>query len=191
MKKSLNYTLILGSKSSRRRQILEEAGLNFKLASIECDEAFPEELDIQNIARYLAEKKSRAYSKTLTKNQILLTADTIVVINDQILGKPDDDEGAKAMLTLLSGKTHEVITGVCLRSNNKTVSFQDTTSVSFQNISLEEIEYYIEKDKPFDKAGSYGIQDWIGLIGVASINGSYYNVVGLPIHRVYEELKNF
>lgn len=191
MKKSLNYTLILGSKSSRRRQILEEAGLDFKLTSIECDEAFPEELDIQNIARYLAEKKSRAYSKTLTKNQILLTADTIVVINDQILGKPDDDEGAKAMLTLLSGKTHEVITGVCLRSNSKTVSFQDTTTVSFQNISLEEIEYYIEKDKPFDKAGSYGIQDWIGLIGVASINGSYYNVVGLPIHRVYEELKNF
>ena len=191
MKKNLNFTLILGSKSSRRQNLLNQAGLDFKIAEIDCNEDFPDLLDIRHIAKFLAEKKSKAYTNKLSEGEILLTADTIVLLNDNILGKPSDNKEAKKMLQLISGKTHEVITGVCLRSKDKTISFDDTTIVSFLELTEDEIEYYISTDSPLDKAGAYGIQDWIGLIGIDTIQGSYYNVVGLPIHKVYQELNRF
>ena len=186
-----NFTLILGSKSSRRQKILSSAGFKFRVVSIECDESYPDELDVKNVAKYLAEKKSKAFNGVIGEKEILLTADTIVLLNDQVLGKPTDIAEAIELLSLLSGKSHEVITGVCLRSEYKTISFQEETFVSFTQLTKEEIEFYVKKFRPIDKAGAYGIQEWIGLIGVDSINGSYYNVVGLPIHRIYNEVKKF
>lgn len=188
---NLNYTLILGSRSARRQEIMRNAGFEFKVVSIDCEETFPPELDLHNIPKFLAEKKSRAYKTPLEENEMLITADTIVLLNNNVLGKPATINEAKATLTLLSGKSHEVITGVCLRTNGKTVLFQEKTTVSFVELSGDEIDYYIEKQNPIDKAGAYGIQEWIGLIGVESIIGSYYNVVGLPIHKLYSEMKQF
>jgi len=186
----LNYTLILASGSPRRKQILSEAGINFLIKPANIDEEnYPSQLNVHKVPEYLAKLKAEAIATT--DNEIVLAADTVVIIDNQILGKPVDKQEAISILTQLSGRMHEVVTGVCLRSKDKTVAFSDTTEVYFRELTSEEIEYYVDNYKPFDKAGAYGIQEWIGMIGVEKINGSFYNVMGLPIVPVYQQLKNF
>ncbi len=182
------HKIILGSASPRRQQLLKDAAFNFKVHPINADESFPGNLKAEQIALYLCEKKASAFPIKLADDEILITADTIVWIDDIVLNKPESEFEAKQMLQLLSGKMHRVFTGVCLTTNKNKVSFTDETKVYFKNLSEEEILFYIENYKPFDKAGSYGAQDWLGLIGVEKIEGSYFNVMGLPINRVYEEL---
>ena len=163
------YEILLASKSPRRKEILQQSGIPFNLAN----------------------KKAQAVEIKIENQQIILTCDTVVVTNNEILNKPADQSEAVKMLSKLSNTTHQVITGVCLKSNLKTHLFSDTTTVTFKELSSEEINYYIEKFNPLDKAGAYGIQEWIGLIGVTEINGSYHNVVGLPINKIYEALNKF
>ena len=143
------------------------------------------------VPEFLSKGKSKGFHRELLKNEILITADTMVLCNNQIFGKPKDKEDAMQMLNQLQNNTHQVLTGVCIRSCDKIRSFTSTTSVTFGEISKEEIEYYIDKYKPFDKAGAYGVQEWIGYIGIKNIDGSYYNVMGLPVHKLYNELLNF
>lgn len=185
------FRILLGSKSPRRLQILKEANFIVDICTIDIDETFPPTLELEKIAEYLAKKKASAYSKKLKKNEILICADTVVICNGLFLGKPKNKKESFEMLLALSGNSHKVITGVCLKSNEKTISFSEETIVSFSKLTESEINYYIENFKPFDKAGSYGIQEWIGLIGIDKIYGSYFNVVGLPIHAVYSNLKLF
>ena len=185
------YEILLASKSPRRKEILQQSGIPFKLISIEVDETYPYTLSKSKVAEYLANKKAQAVEIKIENHQIILTCDTVVVTNNEILNKPADQSEAVKMLSKLSNTTHQVITGVCLKSNLKTHLFSDTTTVTFKELSSEEINYYIEKFNPLDKAGAYGIQEWIGLIGVTEINGSYHNVVGLPINKIYEELNKF
>lgn len=180
--------LILGSGSPRRQQLLKDAGYTFKTEPINADESFPAHLQGADIALYLCEKKAAAYPAKLTGKDLLITADTIVWINGMVLNKPSGEFEAKHMLQLLSGKMHSVFTGVCLKTNSKKISFVDETKVWFKELTEEEILFYIRHYKPFDKAGSYGAQDWLGLTSVTKIEGSYFNVMGLPVHRVYEEL---
>ncbi len=183
------YKIILGSGSPRRQQLLKDAGYDFKVQSLNADESFPGNLKAEQIALYLCEKKAEAYTENLKEDELLITADTIVWINDIVLNKPSGEFEAKQMLQLLSGKMHQVFTGVCITSAGKKISFTDETKVWFKNLSEAEIDFYIKNYKPFDKAGSYGAQDWLGLIGVEKIEGSYFNVMGLPVHKVYEELR--
>jgi septum formation protein len=185
------YEILLASKSPRRKEILKQSGIPFKLISIDVDETYPDTLSKQKVAEYLANKKAQAVKINTANHQIILTCDTVVVTNDEILNKPADKSEAIKMLSKLSNTTHRVITGVCLKSNLKTYLFSDTTTVTFKELLSEEINYYIEKFNPLDKAGAYGIQEWIGLIGVTEINGSYHNVVGLPINKIYEALNKF
>ncbi len=185
------YEILLASKSPRRKEILQQSGIPFKLISIEVDETYPDTLSKSKVAEYLANKKAQAVEIKTENHQIILTCDTVVVRNNEILNKPADQSEAVKMLSKLSNTTHQVITGVCLKSNLKTHLFSDTTTVTFKELSSEEINYYIEKFNPLDKAGAYGIQEWIGLIGVTEINGSYHNVVGLPINKIYEALNKF
>jgi len=182
--------LILASKSPRRRELLSKMGLKFRIESIEVDESYPTDLDVKAVPKYLAERKAIA-RKQLLNEEILIAADTLVILENQILGKPENEEDARLLLSKLSGKTHKVVTGVCLLSKEKMVSFQDTTEVTFKDLSPQEIDYYIKEYQPYDKAGAYGIQEWIGLIGVTKLKGSYYNVVGLPVQKVYQALINF
>ena len=182
--------IILGSQSPRRKELLAGLDLQFTTKVIPgLEETYPDTLKGEEIPVYLAEQKADAY--TLADNYLLITADTIVWLNGKVYGKPTDEEEAKNMLRALSGKTHEVITGVCLRTNKKNVSFASTTRVTFAQLTEEEIDYYIRKYRPMDKAGSYGVQEWIGYIGVEHIEGSYFNVMGLPIQRLYTALKQF
>ncbi|MBN2778379.1 MAG: septum formation protein Maf [Bacteroidales bacterium] len=186
-----NYEILLATASPRRQELLAQTGIQFKIVKApDIVEDYPNNLYRENIATFLAEKKAAAF-QDLTKNQILITADTIVWLNDIVLGKPTDYSDAFQMLKLLSGKSHYVITGVCIKSIEKTKTFYSETLVRFANLEDEEIRYYIEKYKPFDKAGAYGIQEWIGKIGIDYIEGSYYNVVGLPVQMLYRELKKF
>ncbi len=187
---NIKQSLLLGSQSPRRQQLLKETGLEFKVVQIECEEVFPDSLGTEEVAEFLAIKKSKAYSKPLS-NEILITADTIVTIDDQILGKPTDHNDAVRMLRQLSGSQHQVITGVTIRNEKKAFSFSSTTNVWFKNLTDAEINHYVSTYKPFDKAGAYGIQEWIGMIGVSDIEGSYYNVVGLPVCELYQKLKSF
>ncbi|MDX1629384.1 MAG: Maf family nucleotide pyrophosphatase [Fulvivirga sp.] len=182
--------LILASKSPRRQQLLKDAGFTFDVKSREVDEAFPKHLPVQEVARYLATKKADAFTDEL-KDQVVITADTVVIIEEEILEKPKDNQEAFEMLQKLSGKRHQVITGVCIKDQEKSVSFDDTTTVFFKQLTEDEIKYYVNKFQPFDKAGAYGIQEWIGMIGIEQIEGSYFNVVGLPIHKVYAALMDF
>jgi len=182
-------TIILASKSPRRQELLSKTGIEFDVVLKEVDESFPEGLQLAEVAIYIAEKKAKAFDETLEENDIVLTADTIVCIDNKILGKPEDEDHAFEMLSLLSGRKHEVITGVAFLQDHKIYSFSETTEVYFLPLSNDEIEYYIKTYQPFDKAGAYGIQEWIGLAGIERINGSYSNVVGLPTHRVYQELQ--
>ena len=165
--------------------------IDFTVQTREVDETFPADLLNEQVPVYLAEQKAKAFLDDLKTRDLLITADTVVCLHDQILGKPANYEEAFKMLSDVSGHEHEVITGVCLTSMQKSVSFYSVTKVEFKQISTEEIDYYIQKYQPYDKAGSYGIQEWIGSIGIRRIEGSFYNVMGLPVQKLYEEIKKF
>lgn len=187
-----SYRLILASQSPRRRQLLTEAGIDFTLAPrFECNESFPEDMPACEVAEYLSRLKSEAYPEELEQNDILLTADTVVIAHGEILGKPADATEAVAMIEKLSGGEHEVATGVTLRSRSSISSFTAFSTVRFRALASEEIEYYVATYKPMDKAGAYGIQEWIGYVGIEGIEGSFYNVMGLPVQRVYCALDEF
>lgn len=179
--------IILASKSPRRQELLKLMGLDFKVVLKDVDETYPDELSPADIAIFIAEKKAKAFNETII-NEIVITADTIVCIEGKIIGKPVDKQHAFEILSLLSGKKHEVITGVSLLKNGQLYSFCEISEVYFKKLTPEQIHYYISIGQPMDKAGAYGIQEWIGLVGIDKINGSYNNVVGLPTHRLYEEL---
>jgi septum formation protein len=186
------YNLILASASPRRRQLLADCGLNFTLAEkFECDESFPADMPACEVAQYLSKIKSNAYPNELADSDIVLTADTVVIAEDKILGKPADKTEAAAMLSMLSARKHIVTTGVTIRSKRLSHSFSVTSTVSFRALSNEEIDYYIETYKPYDKAGAYGIQEWIGYVAIEGIEGSFFNVMGLPVQRLYMELDAF
>jgi septum formation protein len=182
-----DYRIILASNSPRRRQLLKEIVSDFEVQVKEVEEIAPQHLKRAEIAVYLSQLKSNAFDQ-LADAEILITADTIVCLHDEVLNKPKDKEEAIRMLTKLSDATHTVYTGVTLRSTEKTVSFYDATEVTFYPISLEEIKYYLNTCKPYDKAGSYGIQEWLGYVKIKKMNGEFYNVMGLPVHRLYQEL---
>lgn len=186
-----NYRIILASRSPRRQQLLRELGLNFEVVIREFNESFPDDLKGDEIARYIAHEKAILFKKEITDNEIVITADTIVWCNNKVLGKPVNQEDATRILKEISGNTHEVITGVTLLSKSKELTFSESTKVTFETITEEEIDYYIDKYKPYDKAGAYGIQEWIGIIACSHIDGSYFNVVGLPVQRLLKELQNF
>ena len=184
--------IILASQSPRRRYLMQQLGIDFTVISADVDETVPEGMKPDEIALFLAEKKAGHFEELLADaKNILITADTLVLINGRILGKPENREGAAGMLKTLSGNMHQVLTGICIRSRMKTHSFTAWTNVYFKDLSEEEINYYLEKFQPYDKAGSYGIQEWIGYIGITRIEGSYFNVMGLPVQRLYEELSHF
>jgi len=184
--------IILASKSPRREALLRELGIKFDVITKNTSEDnVPKSINIEEIALYLAKEKAAAFENEIDENTIIITADTTVCVENEILNKPTDNEDAKRMLKKLSGKTHKVITGVCIYSIKKKVSFSVQTEVSFKNLSDDEIHYYIQNYKPFDKAGSYGIQEWIGFVAVEHINGSYFNVMGFPVHKIYLELQTF
>jgi septum formation protein len=183
--------LILGSKSPRRKELLAGLGFDFEVRTKETNESFPTEMQPSDVALYIASKKAADLVSELTEAELLICADTVVIIDSTILGKPESREEAIAMLRALSGKTHTVITGVVLVSLKKEVRLSVATSVVFNSLGLEEIENYIDLYQPFDKAGSYGIQEWIGYAAIERIEGSYTNVVGLPTHEVYQALKQF
>ena len=185
-----DYQLILASASPRRKELLAGLNIPFEVRLIDgIDETYPSELPIDEVPLYISQKKAAAYKANVSPQTIVLTADTVVVCNEQILGKPIDEADARRMLQMLSGKTHRVITGVTLLVEGNSKSFSVATDVTFKPLSVTEIDYYIRTFKPFDKAGAYGIQEWIGYIGVTAINGSYFNVMGLPVQRIYEELR--
>jgi septum formation protein len=186
-----NKKIILASKSPRRQELLKGAGISFSVITRDTNEDFPETLREEEIARFLAEKKAGAMIDLLDENTIIITADTIVCINGQVLNKPVDKNDAVRMLNILSGNMHYVHTGVCLYSQNRKITFHETTKVFFKDLDEDEIEYYIETHRPFDKAGSYGVQEWMGYVGMKRIEGCFFNVMGLPMHSLYENLKNW
>jgi len=182
-----DYQIILASNSPRRKQFLTDLGLNFTIKPANVNEEYPSHLKGKDIALYIAQQKASVFNN-LDKNELIITCDTIVWIDDVALGKPENSDDAKQMLQQLSGKTHEVISAVCIKSNEKEHLFYDVTEVTFNILNNSDIDYYVDTFKPFDKAGSYGIQEWIGLIGIEKINGSYTNVVGMPMEKLYKEL---
>lgn len=184
--------IILASGSPRRRELMSGLGIDYTVdTETRFDEFYPDGLEIRRIPEYLACGKSRAYPRPLGKDDILITADTLVYCQERILGKPKSREDAVEMLRLLQNNKHTVLTGVCIRSLDKEISFTSSSDVYFNKISDEEIDYYIDRYKPFDKAGSYGVQEWIGYIGLLKIEGSFYNIMGLPVQRLYTELEKF
>ncbi|MBD8491337.1 septum formation protein Maf [Echinicola sp. CAU 1574] len=186
-----NKKIILASKSPRRQELLKGLDLIFDIKLKDVNEDFPANLPDNEVAAFLAEKKALAFENDLKEDEILITSDTTVLIDKKVLNKPKDKDDAIHMLRQLSGNIHHVITGVCIFDKTKKVVFDDMTEVHFKHLSNEEMEYYIDKYHPFDKAGSYGIQEWIGYAAVDKIIGSFYTVMGLPVHRIYEELKNW
>ena len=186
------YQVILASKSPRRQELLRGMGMEFSIMTKETDERFPPEMPLDEVPKYLSLQKSLAFAdEELPADYLLITSDTVVICEGEILGKPKDREDAARMLQLLSGKTHHVVTGVTMRSAEKTESFAVRSNVTFAQLDEEEIDYYIEHCKPFDKAGAYGIQEWIGYVGISGLEGSFYNVMGLPTRRLYQCLKGF
>lgn len=183
--------IVLASKSPRRQELLKGLGLNFEIRLKEVDETFPPHLMGGDIPLYLSALKAEAFKDEMKPNEIVITADTVVWVGDTVLNKPEDREQAIEMLELLSDKTHIVYTAVNIMSNGNSVRFVDETHVTFRVLSKEEIEHYVDFYKPFDKAGAYGVQEFIGFIAIKELKGSFYNVMGLPTHRVYEELKQF
>ncbi|UXX78830.1 Maf family protein [Reichenbachiella carrageenanivorans] len=181
--------LIVASNSARRQQLMKDAGFQFDVHVLDVDESLEEGVASLEVAEFLAEKKNKAY-RALFKDEVVLTSDTVVISKGQILGKPKDEKEAFKMITSLVGYSHEVVSGVCISSPDHKVSFSEVTTVQMRGLSPEEIRYYIKNYQPYDKAGSYGIQEWIGMVGIDSIQGSFYNVMGLPIHRVYQMLKS-
>lgn len=186
-----DYNLILASKSPRRQQLMEALGVDFSVQTIEVEEIYPEGLLMEEIPVYLAELKSKPFLEKLSNNDLVITADTVVALDNKVFGKPKDAVEAMDMLKQLSDREHQVITGVCLSSRAKIQSFYARSNVHFKALTQKEIEYYIEQYKPFDKAGSYGIQEWIGTIGITHIEGSFHNVMGLPIQKLYTEIQKF
>ena len=187
--KDLKYKLILTSNSPRRKELLAGLGVPFEVRVLQdIDEHYPESLPVNEVARYIAKEKADAYRRIVAPDELIITADTVVIVGDEILGKPVDEADAVRMLKLLSGRTHQVTTGVCLLTAEKERCFDVTTDVTFKTLTDEEIHYYVNRYRPFDKAGAYGIQEWIGYIGVTGLHGSYYNVMGLPVQRIYQEL---
>jgi septum formation protein len=186
-----NYKIILASRSPRRKQLLQELGLKFEVVTREYSENYPEDLGGEEIARYVAHKKAASFKNEILYNEIVIAADTIVWCNNRVLGKPVNRDDAAHILKEISGNTHEVITGVSLLSQSKQFTFSDSTKVTFDSLSDEEINYYIDIYRPYDKAGAYGIQEWIGIVACSHIDGSYFNVVGLPVQKLYKELQRF
>lgn len=185
------HKIILASNSPRRRELLADLGIEFEVRTIKgIDESYPSELPVMEIAEYIASKKAQAYRAEMNPDELIITADTVVILGDEVLGKPSDAADACRMLHELSGKTHKVVTGVTIVTANKMASFSAVSDVEFAELSDEDINYYVEKYQPLDKAGAYGIQEWIGCMGVRHINGSFYNVMGLPLHRLYSELNS-
>ena len=184
------YKVVLASNSPRRKELLSGLGIDYEVKTIlDIDESFPEGLTEVETATYIARAKADVYRNIMQPDELIITADTIVWLDGEVMGKPLDGEDARRMLRALSGKTHQVITGVCLTTIDSQKAFATVTDVTFCHLSEEEIDYYVERYRPMDKAGSYGIQEWIGFVGVESISGSYFNVMGLPIQRLYTELK--
>lgn len=181
--------ILLASNSPRRKELLKELGFDFEVVSVDCDEVYPKDLEVDQIAAYLSELKSNAF-RTLNPGEVLITADTIVALNQEILGKPNDEVHAKEMLRKISGKTHQVYTGITLKTLTKTITQTDVANVEFDIISDEELDFYIQKYQPFDKAGSYGIQEWLGMAKIKNIQGSFYTIMGLPTHLIYSLLKD-
>lgn len=179
--------ILLASQSPRRKELLSSLGFEFEVVKIDCEEILPEHIEIGEAAGYLSELKAEAFRK-LEVGEVLITADTVVAIDNQILGKPKDEEDAKNMLQQLSGKTHQVFTGISIKTLDKTITETDVADVEFDEISDEEIDFYVKNYKPFDKAGSYGIQEWLGMAKIKKMTGSFYTIMGLPTHLVYKIL---
>ncbi|MES5005053.1 Maf-like protein [Prevotella disiens] len=187
-----DYHIILASNSPRRRELLRGLDLAFDVRVLpDIAENFPETIEPKDVAEYISKVKANAYLDTITEKELVLTADTVVIIDREILGKPHDAEQAKSMLHKISGRKHQVVTGVCLTTKERQHSFSVSTDVTFKELSDAEINYYVETYEPFDKAGAYGIQEWIGYVGVTSLEGSYFNVMGLPVQRIWTELNKF
>lgn len=187
---NLTHPLILASNSPRRQQLLSDAGFTFEVRTTPVKEDYPSDLPVGSVAVYLSEKKNRAYHQTFP-DHLILTADTTVILDDRLLEKAADASEARAMLRRLSGRAHEVVTGVTLGINGSVTSFASSTMVHFRELAAAEIDHYIDTCRPFDKAGAYGIQEWIGQVGIKSIEGSYFNVVGLPVDKVYDALRPY
>jgi len=181
--------LILASKSPRRQSLIESLGFPFEVRIKEVEEVYPSDLEPEKVSLFLAELKGEPLKGALKENELLITSDTVVINEGKILGKPKDYADAFQMLDSLSGKSHKVVTGVCMQSTSKKIGFSETTIVHFSPLSADEIDYYIKKYEPYDKAGSYGIQEWIGAIAIHKIEGCYYNVMGLPVHKVYQVIQ--
>lgn len=186
------YHIILASNSPRRRELLAGLGIDFEVKTLSgIDEGYPCDLNSDMIAQYISQKKAEAYKSLIVDNEMVITSDTIVLLDGKVYGKPADEADACRMLGELSGRTHKVITGVCISTRERSCAFHVVTEVEFAPLSSDEIEYYVTHFKPLDKAGAYGIQEWIGSVAVRRINGSFYNVMGLPVQRLYAELKSF
>ena len=192
MLENLNkYKVILASNSPRRKELLSGLGVAYEVKTMpDVDESYPDGLSGEEIAKHIARGKAEAYRSLIQADELVITADTIVWLDGTVMGKPKDEEEAKDMLMRLSGKTHQVITGVCLTTSSMQKTFATVTDVTFATLTEDEIDYYVTRYQPMDKAGSYGVQEWIGFVGVENLSGSYFNVMGLPIQRLYTELKN-
>ena len=185
-----NYRVVLASNSPRRKELLADLGIDFEVRVIKgVDESYPSDLPAMEIAEYISHKKAEAHKQLMADKEIIITADTVVILDNEVMGKPVDDADACRMLRELSGKTHKVVTGVTITTAQRTSSFSAVSDVEFAELADDDISYYVERYKPLDKAGAYGIQEWIGCMGVRHINGSFYNVMGLPLHRLYAELE--
>ena len=187
-----SFDIVLASASPRRRELLQATGINYRLApKFDCEERYPASLSAEEVAPYLSALKSHAYPEPLGYNELLITADTVVVLQGEVLGKPKDEAEAREILGRLSGSEHSVITGVTLRTREREHTFSSRSIVRFAELTEEQIDYYVENYSPMDKAGAYGIQEWIGYVGIESIEGSFYNVMGLPVQRLCRELEAF
>ena len=187
-----DYHIILASNSPRRKELLRGLDIAFDVrVQPDIAEDYPADTAPADVAVYISREKANAYKDTIAENELVITADTVVIVGNEILGKPHDDAEAKEMLHKISGRKHQVVTGVCLTTTEKQRCFSVSTDVTFKNLKEEEIDYYIETYSPLDKAGAYGIQEWIGYIGVTALEGSYFNVMGLPVQRIWEELNRF
>lgn len=187
-----DYHIILASNSPRRKELLHGLDIAFNVrVQPDIVETYPESVAPADVAGYISREKANAYKDTITEHELIITADTVVIVSNEILGKPANDDEAKEMLRKISGRKHQVVTGVCLTTTEKQHCFSVSTDVTFKNLTEKEIEYYVETYSPLDKAGAYGIQEWIGYVGVTALEGSYFNVMGLPVQRIWEELNNF
>lgn len=184
-----SYTIILNSRSPRRKRLLEDMGFNICVVKTHTEESYPNNLAIEEIPVFLAEKKGRTYTEQIREKEILLSSDTMVFLDDEALGKPQNKQEAITMLQKLSGRKHYVVSGCNLRTKDKSISFYEKTDVFFKPLSFQEIEYYVNQYEPLDKAGAYGIQEWIGMIGIEKIEGDFYNVMGLPTVSLFQKLK--